>query len=183
MKNLCYNIIMRNYEKSYIHMKINYSFEELIYEDSFLDNKKIIHEIIIKSIKTFLNKILINKIINSKELESYLIRNENNCICMEYNSKIIGILVLIENEINLIIVDRKYQSKKHLFYLLKYAENMLFWKYKEIKLLSFKENNKYNRFFEQNGWKKIEEIYKNEIMYNRYIKILDIKKATSPNKR
>jgi len=164
---------MEKYEKQFESMTFDYNFEELIWGDPFIDNNEIISILIIKSIKKIINKDLLKKLIKSNEFKNYLAKNEDNCTCLYYKDKIVGIITLLKDEIDLLIVKNNYQSKKHLFFLLKYVEKILLKGVTEIKLLSFKDNKIYNELFEKIGWKKIEEVCRNEIIFNRYLKKME----------
>ena len=131
---------------------------------------KLSKEIILNNYNKFLNINIIENYISSKQYVKDIVKDIENCIVMKYGNKIIGFSTISENRINIIMIEVKYQNKKHGTHFLKYLENNLFKEYDELNLESFKDNKIANSFYEKNGWEKNGESEMNGIILNKYKK-------------
>jgi GNAT superfamily N-acetyltransferase len=127
-------------------------------------------EVILHNYVSFLGEDTVNSYINSKQCDEEISKNVENCVVIKLVNKCIGFSIILGNKIHLMMIDREYQNKTHGTYLLKHTENILFEKYNTIELQSFAENSIANRFYEKNGWRKVDTINEGGILLNKYKK-------------
>jgi ribosomal protein S18 acetylase RimI-like enzyme len=150
-------------------MNKNCNFEKLNIDDLNII-MKIAKNIILNIYSTFLDSDIVYDFVNSEDFDKEYLENIDNMYVMKLKEEIIGFSIIIDNKIHLIMIDIQYQGKNHGKYLLEYMENILFESYSIIELQSFKDNRRANLFYEKNGWKMIEEIENNGIIFLKYLK-------------
>jgi ribosomal protein S18 acetylase RimI-like enzyme len=147
----------------------NISFSKMDVSD-LTDILRISKDIILNTYVTFLGAETVNEYISTRQYEDEIVPNMADCMVMKAGEAIIGLSILLKNKLHLIMIDRKYQSMKYGSQLLEYAEGILFEDYSVIELQSFTGNVIANRFYEKNGWQKVEEIKLHGLSLFRYEK-------------
>ena len=127
-------------------------------------------EIILNNYCIFLAKESVEEYIESGQCDKEIIDNIENCVVMKSDNLCIGFSIIIANKLHLIMIDREFQNKKYGTKLLAYIENMLFTKYKTIELQTFVGNIIAIKFYEKNGWNKIEKISMDNMVFYKFEK-------------
>lgn len=114
-------------------------------------------EVINLNYRSFLSEEIVDFFINSGSSNQYIEENINDLFVAVFNEELVGICVCKANLIDMLMIKNEYQGKNIGSYFFNQISENLFKVYEQIRLESFENNTKANRFYIKNGW-EIEKI-------------------------
>jgi len=122
-----------------------------------------------KCYREWLDADSLDKCLASDKLDRYIEDSLQHTWLLQTNSNVIAYAICIENMIEFMLVDKKYQGQGIGTQLLMLCEGMLFEEYSTLSLENFKLNTKANSFLRSNGWESINEYLDPKINAYKYI--------------
>lgn len=134
-----------------------------------------------KCYRDWLDSESLDNCLKSDKLDLYLESSLQHTWLLQTNSNVVAYSICIENMIEFMLVDIKYQGRGIGSQLLHLCESMLFEEYSTLSLENFKLNDKANLFLESNNWEPISEYLDPKINAYKYIFLKKAKKRANIN--